>query len=91
MAKNDFFFFSPPVPSLSEVQLGETPLHVILEAVTNGTCNNEADAKVSYDIAYNLMLKLANFLSAKAGKKDEVSFKILNFFTYRLVYFHFNF
>ena len=76
---------------MSEVQLEETPLSEVLEAVANGNCNNEADAKVSYDIAYNLMLKLANFLSAKAGKKDEVSFKILNFFTERLVYFHFNF
>ena len=54
---------------------------MILERLQNGNCNSEADAKVSYDIAYNLMLKLANFLSAKVGKKDEVSFKILNVFT----------
>jgi len=49
------------VPSLSEVEVGGTPLPVILDAVQNGNCNSEADAKVSYDIAYNLMLKLANF------------------------------
>ena len=54
---------------------------MILDAVQNGNCNSEADAKVSYDIAYNLMLKLANFLSAKVGKKDEVSFKILDVLT----------
>ena len=69
------------VPSLSEVEVGGTPLPVILDAVQNGNCNSEADAKVSYDIAYNLMLKLANFLSAKVGKKDEVSFKILDVLT----------
>ena len=56
------------------MQLGDTPLTVVLEAVTNGTCKDENDAKLSYDLAYNLMLKLANFLSAKVGKKDEVSF-----------------
>ena len=65
-----------PVPSLSEVQVAETPLSEILEAVTKGECKDEKDAKLSYDLAYNLMLKLANFLSAKAGKKDEVSFNI---------------
>ena len=65
-----------PVPSLSEVQLGETPLAEILENVTKGACKDENDAKLAYDLAYNLMLKLANFLSSKAGKKDEVSFNI---------------
>ena len=59
-----------------EVKVGETPLSDLLEAISKGACKNENDAKLSYDLAYNLMLKLANFLSTKAGKKDEVLFKL---------------
>lgn len=67
--------------SLSEVKIGDNPADILLNNIANASCKNEDDAKLSYEVAHRLILKLAEYVTEKAAnpvKEMEEWNEILN-------------
>ena len=65
---------NPYVPgvSLSEVKIGDNPADVLLNNIANASVKNEDDAKLSYEVAHRLILKLAEYVTEKAADPVKV-------------------
>ena len=58
--------------SLSEVKIGDNPADILLNNIANASCKNEDDAKLSYEVAHRLILKLAEYVTEKAANPVKV-------------------
>ena len=63
--------------SLSEVKIGDNPADILLNNIANASCKNEDDAKLSYEVAHRLILKLAEYVTEKAANPVKVSRNIM--------------
>ena len=58
--------------SLSDVKIGDNPADILLNNIANASCKNEDDAKLSYEVAHRLILKLAEYVTEKAANPVKV-------------------
>ena len=63
--------------SLSEVKIGDNPADILLNNIANASCKKEDDAKLSYEVAHRLILKLAEYVTEKAANPVKVSRNIM--------------
>ena len=58
--------------SLSDVKIRDNPADILLNNIANASCKNEDDAKLSYEVAHRLILKLAEYVTEKAANPVKV-------------------
>ena len=62
---------------MSEVKIGDNPADILLNNIANASCKKEDDAKLSYEVAHRLILKLAEYVTEKAANPVKVSRNIM--------------